>query len=395
MAFERQQTRTLRVRLLQEPRRFLQVVAGPRQVGKTTLVRQVLGDHPGESVYASADEPGIRNRDWLVATWNAARLRSRETETVLALDEIQKIPGWSEAIKALWDQDTASKTDLRVVILGSAPLLIQNGLTESLAGRFETIRLGHWSFPEMRDAFGFTLDQFVFFGGYPGAAPLISDETRWSQYVRDSLIETTISRDVMLMHQINKPALLRQVFNLGTEYSSRILSYQKMMGQLQDAGNTTTLAHYLDLLRSAGMVAGIQKYAGEQVRKRGSSPKLQVFNTALISATAGVSFSDARNTHEDWGRLVESVVGAHLLNLRLTEGIEVYYWRNRGDEVDFIVESGGRVIALEVKSGKRTSSSGLERFAQAFSPDATYIVGGEGLSLEEFLTAEPEAWLSA
>lgn len=395
MAFERQQTKTLRVRLLQEPRRFLQVVAGPRQVGKTTLVRQVLGDHPGESVYASADEPGIRNRDWLVATWNAARLRSRETETVLALDEIQKIPGWSEAIKALWDQDTASKTDLRVVILGSAPLLIQNGLTESLAGRFETIRLGHWSFPEMRDAFGFTLDQFVFFGGYPGAAPLISDETRWSQYVRDSLIETTISRDVMLMHQINKPALLRQVFNLGTEYSSRILSYQKMMGQLQDAGNTTTLAHYLDLLRSAGMVAGIQKYAGEQVRKRGSSPKLQVFNTALISATAGVSFSDARNTHEDWGRLVESVVGAHLLNLRLTEGIEVYYWRNRGDEVDFIVESGGRVIALEVKSGKRTSSSGLERFAQAFSPDATYIVGGEGLSLEEFLTAEPEAWLSA
>jgi len=160
-------------------------------------------------------------------------------------------------------------------IFGPAPLLIARGLTESMAGRFEITRLGHWRFAEMQQAFDFTLEQFIFYGGYPGAAPLVHDEARWAAYVSDALIETTISKDVLLMAPVQKPALLRRVFDLACAYSGQILSYQKMLGQLDDAGNTTTLAHYLDLLKGAGMVGGLPKYMGQVLRQRASSPKLQ------------------------------------------------------------------------------------------------------------------------
>jgi len=303
----RPQAKILEKRLA-EPRRFIQVVEGPRQAGKTTLVRQVLEKTRSHSRFVSADEPELRGRDLIVEQWSIARIdadSAGRSGAILALDEIQKIPGWSETIKRLWDEDAARKTPLRVVILGSAPLLLQRGLGESLAGRFEVLHMPHWSFGEMREAFGWDLDQFIFFGGYPGAAPLVDDQARWTRYIRDSLIETTLSRDVLLLTRVDKPALLRRLFDMACKYSGRVLSYQKMLGQLHDAGNTTTLAHYLDLLEAAGMVAGLQKYAGDIARRRGSSPKFQVLNTALLTASSGMTAKEARDDPEFMGHLVE------------------------------------------------------------------------------------------
>jgi predicted AAA+ superfamily ATPase len=374
---------------LKERRRFLQVLAGPRQTGKTTLVQQVLKATSLPSHYASADAPSLQSRTWLEQQWDVARLLFREKGgrdgAVLVLDEIQKVPGWSDVVKHHWDADTAARLPLKVVLLGSAPLLVQRGLTESLAGRFELIRVPHWSYPEMQTAFGWTLDQFLFYGGYPGAAELIGDPTRWTRYILDALIETTISRDVLLMTRVDKPALLRRLFQLGCAHSGHILSYQKMLGQLQDAGNTTTLAHYLELLAGAGMLTGLSKFSMDRVRQRASSPKLQVMNTALVSVQTPLAFAEARRTPEFWGRLVESAVGAHLLNSSAETAAEVFYWRERGREVDFVVRMGKRVAAIEVKSGAgKGVLPGMEAFTHTFRPQRTLLIGGDGLPLEQF-----------
>ncbi|GIV01103.1 MAG: ATPase AAA [Actinomycetota bacterium] len=380
------------LRRLRERRRFLQVLAGPRQVGKTTLALQVLEALERPSHYASADDPVGRDVAWLEAQWDLGRLAARQDRrgAVLVLDEVQKVPGWSEIVKRLWDEDTRRRVPLRVLLLGSAPLLVQRGLTESLAGRFELVRVTHWSFPEMRAAFGWDLERYLFYGGYPGSAPLIRDPRRWAAYIRDSLIETTISRDVLLLARVDKPALLRQLFRLACEYSGQVLSYTKMLGQLQDAGNTTTLAHYLELLAGAGLVVGLEKFSGSALRRRGSSPKLLALNTALISATAGLSPREARANPEVWGRLVETAVGAHLVNA----GLEVHWWRERNLEVDFVVRRGRTVVAIEVTSGRRKGSlPGMAAFARAFRPARRLLVGGQGIPLEEFLSRPAEAWI--
>lgn len=394
--FVRSQAATLAERLA-EPRRFIQVIAGARQVGKSTLVGQVLGGLDRPSLFVSADEPGPGDGAWLAAQWERARILTADAGrdgAVLALDEIQKIPRWSETVKRLWDEDTRARRTLRVVLLGSAPLLMPRGLTESLAGRFELLHLPHWPFDEMREAFDFSLEEFLFFGGYPGAAPLIGDPTRWRRYLLDSLIETTIARDVLLMTRVDKPALLRQLFELGCRYSGQVLSFTKMLGQLQDAGNTTTLAHYLELLAAAGMVTGLQKYSGKAVRQRGSSPKLQVLNTGLMTAQAGHSPAEAKSDREFRGRLVESAVGAHLANAAAGGTCELCYWREGGEEVDFVVRAGRTVTAIEVKSGRSPDAyPGLAAFAERFKPKRTLIVGGDGIALEEFLAKPVAHWV--
>jgi len=394
--FQRPQGAVLAKRLA-EPRRFLQVVAGPRQVGKSTLVQQVTGELGLPVRYVSADEPTLRSTDWIGQQWEAARLEATgKAGAVLVLDEIQKIPSWSETVKRLWDEDTRKKRPLKAVVLGSAPLLIAQGLTESLAGRFETLRLPHWSYAEMREAFDFTFDQYLYFGGYPGAAPLAKDPVRWARYIADSLIETSIARDVLLLTRVDKPALLRRLFELACRYSGQILSYTKMLGQLQDAGNTTTLAHYLDLLAGAGMVCGLPKYAGDAARSRGSSPKLQVLNTALMTVTAGVSPEEAQSDREFRGRLVESAVGAHLANAAVAGECELFYWRDRGQEVDFVVKTGSRLTAIEVKSGRAPQAhAGTAAFAAAFKVKRTLLIGADGVQVEEFLQRPVTEWLAA
>lgn len=393
--FERRWCATLAQRL-DEPRRFIQVVAGPRQVGKTTLVQQVLARAALPSHMVSADEPALRDRDWLARHWREARALAAEADAgaVLALDEVQKIPDWSEAVKRLWDEDTASGIHLKVLVLGSAPLLLQRGLGESLAGRFEVLHLPHWSLAEMRAAFGFSLDDYLFFGGYPGAAPLAEDFPRWRRYVLDALVETTISRDVLLLTRVDKPALLRRLFEVACRYSGQILSYTKMLGQLQDAGNTVTLAHYLDLLAGAGMVSGLQKFAGDVARSRASSPKLQVLNTALMTASSGLTPEEAHADPEFRGRLVESAVGAHLANAAAARECELFYWRERNREVDFVVRSGQHLVGIEVKSGRtRGAQAGLSAFVDAFPQARTLLVGEGGMSVEDFLLKPVSDWV--
>ena len=398
MPYQRPQAATLAKRLA-ERRRHLQVVAGPRQVGKTTLVQQVVEASDLAARFASADEPTLRGHAWIDQQWQAARLDASDagkTGAVLVLDEIQKIPGWSETVKRLWDEDTRRRLPLKVVLLGSAPLLIARGLTESLAGRFELLHLPHWAFAEMRKAFGWSVEEYIFYGGYPGAAPLIREPKRWARYVLDALVETTISRDVLLLTRVDKPALLRRLFELACRYSGQVLSYTKMLGQLQEAGNTTTLAHYLDLLAAAGMVTGLPKYAGDLARSRGSSPKLQVFNTALMTAGSGFALSEARSDPELWGRLVESSVGAHLVNASAAGECDLYYWRERNQEVDFVARVGRRLVAIEVKSGRAPQSHpGIAAFAAAFKPKRSLLVGGDGIAVDEFLARPVAHWLQA
>ncbi|MFV1980169.1 MAG: ATP-binding protein [Rhodothermia bacterium] len=396
ISFARTQVAELSRRLAQ-PHQLIQAVTGPRQSGKTTLVRQVLAEWGEKARYASADEPTLRDRAWLVAQWDAARILavdSGKSGAVIALDEIQKISDWSETVKRLWDDDRANNVPLRVVLLGSAPLLVQKGLSETLAGRFEVVPVWHWSYEEMREAFGFEADDFIFHGGYPGSAHLIAEPERWARYIKDSLIETTISRDVLLLTRVDKPALLRRLFELGCRFSGQVLSYTKILGQLQDAGNTTTLAHYLDLLAAAGMLTGLQKYAGSAARRRGSSPKFQVLNTGLMTATLGLSRNEAESDSQFWGRLTESAVGAHLANAAAVGDCELFYWRDRNREVDFVARSGRRLLAIEVKSSaRRNTLSGLEAFAAAFKPDRTLLVGPEGVPVEEFLSRPAIEWI--
>ncbi len=380
---------------LQEPRRFIQSLIGPRQVGKTTLARQVADELGTPSRYVTADLATLQDISWLQQQWDIAReLAKSEGKALLIVDEIQKIPHWSDMVKLLWDQDTASGIDLSVLILGSSPWLMQKGLTESLAGRFEIIPITHWSFKEMHEIFGWSLERYLYFGGYPGAAPLSDEEnpTRWINYINDSIIETTISRDILLMSQVNKPALLRRLFQLGCNYSGQILSYNKMLGELQDAGNSTTLAHYLDLLAGAGLLTGLQKFANQNVRRKGSSPKFAVYNTALLSAQSGKSFLEAMADRVFLGRLIESAVGAHLLNSIRGTRIELFYWREGDREVDFVLQLGDKLIAIEVKSGRESiHRSGIDSFVKQFKPDRILLVGDQGIPLKTFLSTAPNS----
>lgn len=374
-----------------EPRKFIQVVMGPRQVGKTTLVRQLLEKISIPSNYISADDSSS-NPVWLNQQWDLARLKCRASEGgtyLLVIDEIQKIVDWSEKVKLLWDEDTFSGLQLKVVILGSSRLLLQQGLTESLAGRFEKTFMGHWSFIEMSQAFGWNENQYVWFGGYPGTASLISDEKRWRDYVSDALIETSISKDILLLTRVDKPALMRRLFELGCLYSSQVLSYTKMLGQLQDAKNTTTLSHYLQLLETAGLLSGIEKYSPNIIRQRSSSPKFLVHNTALISAQRNVSFDDGIKDGKFWGRMVESSVGAHLINSSYSEDYNIHYWKQDNHEIDFVLERDGNAIALEVKSNDEKIDANIKAFHNQFQQVKIILVGEKGLPWQEFLKMNP------
>lgn len=393
MEYVRNQYNTLKERI-EEPRKFIQVIAGPRQVGKTTLINQVLRQIELAYAMEVADGVDAKDTDWIRRVWDSARtamLFRKEKEFLLVIDEIQKIANWSEAVKREWDEDTRKGVNLKVVLLGSSRLLLKKGLTESLAGRYELIRLGHWSYQEMRDAFGFTLDEYVYFGGYPGPAHLIGNERRWKKYVKDSLVAPAIEKDVIMTSNIYKPALMKRLFELGCGYSAEVLSLTKLIGQLQDAGNVTTLAGYLEILNQCSLLAALQKYARDDARKYNSIPKYQVYNNALMTAYKGRTFEKDRTDLKIWGRWVESAVGAYLLGMAEELGYQLYYWREGDDEVDFIIANDGECVAIEVKSGRRGMNSGLPKFVKAFHPKLSFVVGTSGVSLEDFLNGDLDA----
>jgi hypothetical protein len=421
--YRRAQVGTLIQRLAEQPK-VLIAIFGPRQSGKTTAVRQALASIEQKSWYVSIEpqieavKPSLSNKDLpsstgemgnvisvvpqaderqLIRIWEQCRLQAVRSPTgfVLVLDEIQRIDRWSSLVKRLWDEDRWNSCPLHVVLLGSAPILMRDGLTESLFGRFEPIRFPHWSFAEMSEAFDLSLDEYVYFGGYPGAAAWIADTKRWSDYLRSAFIVPTIERDVLSMVRVDKPELLKRLFDLGARYSGQEMSYTKLLGYLQDAGNTTTLTRYIDLLSRVGMIAGLPKYANRPTSSKVPTPKLNVFNTALMSATSRPSFDEARADRSYWGRLVESSVGAHLLNAASSR-IEVKYWRDRNFEVDFVLERGFDLVGIEVKSGQAPAATrGLSEFQRRFQPKNTIVVGDAGVPLHEFLTVSPDHWFDA
>lgn len=373
-----------------------QALLGPRQVGKTTLARQLMEAAMMPSVYATADTPLPPGPEWIETQWRLAQMKAAESGSpvLLVLDEIQKVQGWSEVLKKLWDASVAEDHRVRLLILGSSALLLHAGLSESLSGRFFLRRCPHWSFPECRQAFGWSLEQWLFFGGYPGAAEFIGNEAEWKQYVADSLVETVLARDVLQLQRVGKPALLRHLFFLSASYPAHILSYNKMLGQLQDAGNTTTLAHYLTLMHSAGLVSGLPQYYKGEVQRRGSSPKLVLWNNALVSALGRRGFADITADAAAWGRLVENAAGAHLLNGLQSSAAALSYWREGPAEVDYVVESGPSLWAIEVKSGRGRKLSGLAQFRRRWPQARALVVGGEGMPLADFFETPPARLLS-
>lgn len=376
---------------INEPRNKIQVIVGPRQVGKTTLMGQVLEKCPVPYDSFSADDVVGASANWLSQIWEVQRLKMtvrKELKRLLVIDEVQKIPNWSETVKAEWDRDSREKRDLVVVLLGSSRMLIEKGLTESLAGRFELIRLPHWTYSEMKDCFGWSLPQYVYFGGYPGAAKFIEDEPRWRNYVKDSLAEPTISKDILLDTKIMKPQLLRQLFELGSSYSGELLSLSKIAAQLQDAGNVTTLAGYLNLLDESGLLCGLQKYAADDARKYNSVPKFQVHNSALRNAYSDESFVEMAENPVSWGRYVESAVGAFLVSQAKVCDYRVFYWRDKNYEVDYVLSRRKKIVGIEVKSGRRTTNEGLKKFSDTFKPFKAFVVGSGGLSFEEFFSMD-------
>ena len=377
---------------INEPRRFIQVLYGPRQVGKTTLILQFLSKIEAESMYETADTVTAADAKWLQTVWETARIKlklSGSKDFILVVDEIQKIDNWSETVKRLWDEDSRTGDNIKVILLGSSSLLIQKGLTESLAGRFEKTYIGHWSFAEMQSAFGWNINQYIYFGGYPGAAPLIDEEKRWKSYIIDSLIETSVSKDILMLTRVDKPALLKRLFEVGANYSGQILSFTKILGQLSDAGNTTTLAHYLSLLSNCGLLGGLDKFSGSMVRKRASSPKFQVYNNALISAYLKSDFLQIFQQPDLWGRITESAVGAHLIGNLISENYKLYYWREGDYEVDFVIEYGEKILGLEVKSGISTTNKGFDKFLCQYPSAKAIFVGTGGIPIEEFLKINP------
>ena len=391
--YQREQYKAI-VDRLRQPRKFIQVIMGPRQVGKTTLIKQVIKELEDEIPYLmfSADNIPVTQNSWISDCWVTARAQLKlenSKDLILIIDEIQKLNDWSEVVKKEWDEDSFSDVNLKVILLGSSRVMLQKGLADSLTGRFETIKMTHWSYVEMRDAFDMTLDEYIYFGGYPGVAPLIRDFGRWGNYIRDSIVDATINKDILYDTVIGKPALLKQTFELGAFYSGQIISLTKIAGSLQGAGNTTTLSNYLNILRDSGLLTGIQKFSVDKARQRASIPKFQVFNSALRNVFSGYAFPEVMRDPKVWGRLFESAIGAHLVSEVLTGNYEVYYWRDGNLEVDYILKKDNKIVAIEVKSNSSTTSKGLSVFRERYKPYSSFVVGKGGIDAEKFLGIKP------
>ncbi len=340
---------------------LIQVLIGPRQVGKTTGVKQLLERRQAPFCYTNADDLLVSDRTWLLEQWQKALALG--DESLLIIDEIQKVPNWAETIKGLWDSKPAR---LQVLLLGSSALQLHSGLKESLAGRFELTRVLHWRYAELRHAFGYDLTRYLTFGGYPGAVPFENDADRWYAYMKESIVEAVIGKDILQNRKVANPALFRQAFEILCHYPAQEISYSKLLGQLQDRGNTDLVKYYIELYGGAFLIHALQKYSAKAWLVRSSSPKMIPSCPALHTMAVGTM--DATDP-EQRGRVFELAVGAELLQL---PG-EVFYWREKQAEVDFVYQYQGRLHAIEVKSGRKKSAKGLDSFLEKF-PTATRTI---------------------
>lgn len=396
-SFLRPMTREL-LKRLGEGAALPQIVIGPRQIGKTTAIGQTVGSLSGKgfaAVLADADAMAAPPEKWVVEHWRKAHaLAGTGKPTILAFDELQKVPGWSEIVKREFDVSQRSNAGPRprIVISGSSALLVSKGMRESMAGRFELIRFPHWGLAEERAAFAVDIETHVALGGYPRRREFLPDTGRFLDYVRDSIIESVLSKDLLLLNPVDKPVLLRRLFEFACHHPAEVVSLQKMLGQLTDKGNVTTIAHYLDLLAAAFLVTPIQKYSPEILRIRSSSPKLIVMAQALLAAVQDKKPDALARDREQYGRWVENAVGAHLLR----SGLEVFYWRDRDREIDFVARKGRAVMAVEVSvSPKKHTPDSLKRLARKIGIARSVVVGPQGVALESFLLRDPVEWLEA
>lgn len=380
---------------LTEKRKFIQIILGPRQVGKSTAIRQAAKELSCPTVYALADLPVPPDHKFISQNWNEARKMAKGgKKVILVLDEIQKIDGWSNIVKKFWDEDTHEESNIHVVLLGSSALMIQKKLPESLAGRFEIIRFPHWSYTECQKAFKCNLEDYLFYGGYPGGYELMNDETRWKQFVTDSLIETAITRDIMILADIQKPVLLRKLLYLGCEYGGQILSYGKILGDLNDVGSKLTLMNYQKYLESAFLMGGLQAWKGSGIYRQKSPPKWLPLNTALMTALSTKTRKEMMADKTVYGRLVEVAVGAYLYNQALVNRSQVYYWREGYNEVDFVINYGEKLLGIEVKTGFEYGGKAFDAFQKKYPKAQTLLVGEYGVNIEEFLSTPIEEYFN-
>ncbi len=330
----------------------IQLLAGPRQVGKTTLLLEIAEQVGKEAVYAAADAPEAA----LPGFWERLLARGEETaaaqgRAILLLDEAHLLHGWAERLKGVWDRYRRRKTPVHIVATGSSALHLAAGSRESLAGRFERLTLTHWSASSIAQVFKVepaqAADLFVRMGSYPGAFPLHEDVPRWSAYVRDAILEPAIGRDILALAAVRRPALLRQVFGVAASSPAQIVSLQKIQGQLQDAGALETIAHYLALLEEAFLVAPLPKFSTRAARRRSAPPKLVTLNNALVAVVDPQGIADARSDPRRFGAWVENACLAHAWNA----GQRVSYWREEPLEVDGVIEGSWGSWAIEVKTG--------------------------------------------
>ncbi|PIR24996.1 MAG: hypothetical protein COX62_05900 [Deltaproteobacteria bacterium CG_4_10_14_0_2_um_filter_43_8] len=366
-SFELPFVKTLHERLL-EKKPKIQVILGPRQVGKTTGLLQCLKKLKQPQHYISADDVLSASSSWILEQWQAAQ--SKGTNTILAIDEIQKIPQWSETIKKLWDEQThQKKNSLKIILMGSSSLQMQKGLTESLTGRFELIHVPHWNYYESNQIHKMNLQDYLKYGGYPGSYDYLKNKERWKTFLKDSIIETVIGKDILMFSQVRSPALFRQAFEILCFYPAREISYNKLLGQLQEKGNVELVKHYIELYAGAYLIKTLEKYSNKAVLRKGSSPKILPLCPALVQ------FARPEES-EQTGRLFELAVG---LECKRFPG-KLFYWRQGNNEVDYIYQEEGKLFAIEVKSGRKKTHSGLDAFAKQFKKVHPLIITPENFT---------------
>ena len=358
---------------------LIQVIIGPRQVGKTTTILNYLEQHlKNKAHYVSADQIFHSTPQWVEEQWRFAHQQNK----MLIIDEIQKCENWPEIIKSLWDEFKRKKIELKCVLLGSSSLQIQKGLTESLTGRFQLIYAYHWNYKESHDGYGLNFEQYLKFGGYPGSYQFLNTQN-WESFVKNSIVSTVIEKDILQYSTVKSPTLFKQAFEILISYPAQEISYTKLLGQLQNKGNVELIKYYIRLYEGAFLVRSLEKFSNKKIKIKTSSPKILPMAPCLYFLNILDEYSS-----EERGHAFELLVGTQLVRT----GHELYYWREGKYEVDYILKKGKKIWAIEVKSGRNKTTSGLQKFRDEYPHSSAVLISPD--NYQEF-EKDPMAYLEA